>query len=351
MIDNNENGHLYENRSFSTKVWIAGSILALLGFFIFIFKSIFSILLLVLAGALIALFFYGFAKVIHRFTPLKGAWPLILSIVISLSFITGIGWLIGAKLETQIAQLADTFPSTVEAAKKQIKAYPLGERALNKLNGSQAQNKLKGMAKVFLSSTFGLVADIYVVLFMALFFTADPNVYRKGILKLIPPKGRSKANDVMMKIVVNLQKWLAGKIFAMVVVFILTSILLLSLGIPMWLPLALMAALLNFIPNFGPLLAAIPATLVALTISPTMAIVVALSYGGIQVIESNFITPLAQQKLIKVPPALIIFSQLVVGTFSGGWGLLLATPLLVIVMMLVQELYVNNMPDLDLEPS
>jgi len=60
------------------------------------------------------------------------------------------------------------------------------------------------------------------------------------------------------------------------------------------------------------------------------------------VAESNFITPMVQQKLINIPPALIIMAQLLIAPLTGGWGLVLATPLMVILIVLVQELYIKK---------
>jgi predicted PurR-regulated permease PerM len=50
---------------------------------------------------------------------------------------------------------------------------------------------------------------------------------------------------------------------------------------------------------------------------------------------------MVQQKLISIPPALIIIAQLLISPLTGGWGLVLATPIMVIVMMLVKELYMK----------
>jgi predicted PurR-regulated permease PerM len=111
---------------------------------------------------------------------------------------------------------------------------------------------------------------------------------------------------------------------------------------PLWLVLALLAGFISFIPNFGPLIALIPAVLVGLMEGPQTALMVAGLYILIQVVESNFITPLVQQKLIQLPPALIILSQVIMGVLTGGWGLILATPLMVIVIVLIQELYLNE---------
>jgi len=110
----------------------------------------------------------------------------------------------------------------------------------------------------------------------------------------------------------------------------------------LWLELALLAGLISFIPNFGSLIALIPAVLVALVESPQMAVIVAAPYILIQFIESNLITILVQKKLLNMPPALIIIAQLVMGGLTGGWGLVLATPLMVIVIVLVKKLYIKN---------
>ena len=111
----------------------------------------------------------------------------------------------------------------------------------------------------------------------------------------------------------------------------------------MWLALALIAGFLNFVPNFGPLIAMIPAVLLALSQDPTMALLVVGLYLLVQLLESNFITPMVQQRLIQIPPALIIISQILVGALTGMWGIVLATPLVLIVMIVVEDLYTKRM--------
>jgi predicted PurR-regulated permease PerM len=65
-------------------------------------------------------------------------------------------------------------------------------------------------------------------------------------------------------------------------------------------------------------------------------------YILIQTLESNVITPMVQKRMINLPPALTIISQLLMGSLSGVLGILLATPLLAIVIVLVDELYVKK---------
>jgi predicted PurR-regulated permease PerM len=73
-----------------------------------------------------------------------------------------------------------------------------------------------------------------------------------------------------------------------------------------------------------------------------MAPLIAALYMLIQVIGGSIIVPVLQQKLIRIPPAILIMSQLFMGILSGGWGVLLATPLLVLVMIVVEEAYLKK---------
>lgn len=328
--------------SFEKKVWIRGSIYALIVVLLLLIKATFSVFLLILAGILIAVFFRGLSGLICRKTKWKDGICLAVSVIGTLLLVAGLFWLIGAKVQSQVAELSDTLPKTIDHAKQQLNQTPLGQKVVNKISSPQSMKKAQAVVGKFFQSTFGVFGDIYVILFLGIFFTVAPHVYKKGIVKLVPENGKQKADDILNKLGMNLKKWLKGKFFAMFVVFVLTAIGLTIIGMPMWLVLALIAGILNFIPNFGPLIALIPAVLVALMQGPTTAAIVAGLYVAVQVAESNFITPMVQQKLISIPPALIIIAQLLIAPLTGGWGLVLATPLMVIIMVVVQELYIKR---------
>lgn len=331
-----------EQLSFAKKVWIVGGIFALIVVVLLLIKATFSVFLLVLAGALIAIFFRGLSDLLCRKTHWKGAICLAISVIGTLLLIIGLFWLIGAKIQSQVTELSDTLPSTIENARTQLNQNAIGQKIVDKVSSPRSVKKAQAVAGKFFQTTFGVFGDIYVVLFLGIFFTVSPDVYKKGVVKLVPGKGRQKADDIINRLGENLKKWLKGKLFAMLVVFVLTAAGLLIIGMPMWLVLAIIAGILNFIPNFGPLIAMIPAVLVAFMQGPGTALTVASLYIVVQIAESNFITPIVQQKLISIPPALIIMAQLLIAPLTGGWGLVLATPLMVIVMIIVQELYIKK---------
>ncbi|MBK7883356.1 MAG: AI-2E family transporter [Chitinophagaceae bacterium] len=337
--DNADNNNGY---TFPQRVWITGSILALIVLILSLLKTAFNVFLLILAGVLIAVFFRAVSSLIEKKTKWNVGLCLTISVIGTVLIITSTFWLVGAEVQSQLSQLSETLPGSIQSAKEKLSQHPIGKKIIQTLSSPQMPEKAKGFAATFFKTTFGILGDIYVILFLGIFFTVSPQQYKKGIVQLVPKSGRRKTNIILNNIVNLLKKWLKGKLFAMLVVFILTAVGLIIMGIPMWLALALIAGILSFIPNFGPLIALIPAVLVGLMQGPVTAGLVAGLYILVQVIESNFITPFVENKLINIPPALIIISQLVMGILIGGWGLLLASSLMIIVMVIVQETYIKS---------
>ena len=136
--------------------------------------------------------------------------------------------------------------------------------------------------------------------------------------------------------------WLIGKIGSMIVIALLTWIGLSIIGVPLALTLGLIAGLLSFIPNFGPILSAIPAILLAFVDNPVTALYVIGLFIGVQLIESNLVTPWIERQTVELPPALTITAQLILTVLIGGLGLVLATPILAVLMVLIQMIYIQD---------
>lgn len=117
------------------------------------------------------------------------------------------------------------------------------------------------------------------------------------------------------------------------------------------LTLGLMAGLFQFIPYLGPYLSAVPAVLVAVTISPQMVTWVIVLYFVIQMVEGNLITPFVLQKRADLPPAITLFSTVVFGVVFGPLGVIVATPLAVLLLVLFQELYEKEVLGLDVRSA
>jgi predicted PurR-regulated permease PerM len=69
---------------------------------------------------------------------------------------------------------------------------------------------------------------------------------------------------------------------------------------------------------------------------------VILLYIVLQSLDGYVFTPLVDKKTVSLPPALILFSQLLFSLLMGFLGLLLATPLATTAAILIEAQYIEE---------
>jgi predicted PurR-regulated permease PerM len=323
------------------KVWHTVGIVAIVAILILIARVAFNVILLSLAGCLIAVYFHGLGDLIERNTKWKRIICMTISIAGSFALLGLMLWFMGSKIQAQIADLSDTLPHTIANAKLKLAETPLGRKVLEAVSGNTS-GKLFATAQSFFNTSFGVLGNMYIILFLGIFFTASPSLYKDGIILLVPKDGKEVTRKIINRTSQALKGWLKGTMLSMVLIAILLPIGLSLMDVPLALVLGLLTAILVIVPNFGSFAAMIPGVLLALTISPDTALIVALIYIGVQTLVSNIIAPLIQKKMINLPPALTIISQLLMAALAGVMGVIMAIPLLAIVMILVDELYVKK---------
>lgn len=205
--------------------------------------------------------------------------------------------------------------------------------------------RLKAVALGILTSTLAVFGGFILVLFLAVYIAAEPDLYKRGLLLLVSPPTRRRLEPVLTAIAVKLRRWLGTQVLAMLIIGAITTILLSIIGVRAALPLGIIAGLLEFIPNVGPTLAAIPAIVMAFVDSPQKAFVVMVVYWGIQFLENNLLIPYLMREQLDLPPALTLMTQVVMAYVFGLMGLFVATPLLAAVFVTVQMLHVQ--PDIE----
>lgn len=310
----------------------------------------FGVLLLVMAALLIALPLRAGVQWLSRRTNWPEGVTLFLFTLLVVGILGGMIWLLSARIGDQVGKLIEQAPVAFQQFRDRFGDTRWGQRLTELdvspeklLGGTGLLSRVSGV----ISSTLGVLGDLYVIIFLALFIVVQPQLYRQGILLLVPKPARPRAGEVLNQLNHTLVSWLMGTLFSMTVVGVLSGLGLWALGMPLAGALALYAGLITFIPNLGPILAMIPAVLFAFVQGPQQALYVALLYIGIQTVESNLLTPLVQRRLIAMPPALTLVGQLVIGLFSGVLGLMLATPIVAMVLVLVKMLYIQDVLDDD----
>ena len=305
-----------------------------------------DVVLLAFIGVLLAILLRAPADWLTQRFGLRERWSLALVLCVAAALLVTVVALFGRGILAQSLQLVDRLPEIIEAFKQQLGESELGSRVVGLVESSGffagGDGQFIGRGLGLIGSTFGAIANVLIVIFFAVFMATQPRPYVEGFLFLVPRRHRDRAREVLQEIGNVLRRWLVGQSLLAACVALLTGIGLMLLGAPFALALALFAGLMEFVPYIGPFAAALPAVLVGFAESPELALKIGLLFLAIQMLESYVLAPLIQHKAVYLPPAAILFAQVLMGAIVGALGVAVATPLAAAVMVAVSMLYVED---------
>lgn len=302
-----------------------------------------AVWLLMFVSLLFAILLHTLAKPFIRYTPLPAGGALsVVILLLIVAFSVG-GYLFAPPLVSQIGDLFQQLPEAIQQARDSLTQYAWAQPFLEQFNSEDAAmpNVLSRVSGTF-SMTLDSITYVLFVMFVSVFFAANPDLYHRGFLQLIPPAQRQQAASTLHEIIDTLRNWLLGRFISMVVVGIVTTIGLSIIGVPLALSLGLLTGLLEFMPVLGPILAAIPAILLAFTEGNNQVLWVLGLFVVIEQLEGNLLVPLMQQRTVSLPPAVTMAAIFTFGILFGFLGLLVATPLAAAILVLVQKLYTER---------
>jgi predicted PurR-regulated permease PerM len=304
----------------------------------------FEVLLLIYAGILVGVFMRGTSNAISRFTRLPVIASLIIVWLILITAIIVIPWLFGPNLASAFNNLFAQIPESIGRLNRWTGDWQWAQRMLNQLSRDSTgiTSTIIHNAMGIFSTLLGGVSSFLLMLVLGLYFSINPRVYVSGLIKLIPRGRRDHGREVLNVAGHTLFGWVLSRIVAMVSVSILTYIGLLLLGVHQPLTLAMIAGLFTAVEYLGPIVSAVPAILVALGQYPMLALYVVLLYLLAHLVEGYFITPYVQWRFIAMPPALVLSAQVLMGLGAGIIGVILASPLVVVIRVLAELLYVRD---------
>ncbi|MCJ2006823.1 MULTISPECIES: AI-2E family transporter [unclassified Methylobacterium] len=335
-------------------------------------------LFLVFAGVLLGVFLDGLTRGLGHVLPLpRGLRLTIASLAVAAAAIGLIGFG-GATVVQQGRDLGQTIKSQAGTVTSWLSSYGIDLPILDSVGGPDGKGKdekpapkdddkkpegLGGLASSAIKSPGSLLSDagnvlgpaaaviiglfsalgnVLVIVFLGLSFAADPASYRDGVLRFIPPRKRDRWSKVLDGAGETLRHWLFGQLITMTVIFLCIWGGLAFLGIGGSLILGLQAGLLAFVPTVGPLVAGVIILLASLA-SGVNALLGALGvYLLVQCLESYGLTPFIQKRALDIPPATIFAGQLVLGVIFGLWGIALALPMMAVIKVLLEQLYVED---------
>ena len=302
-----------------------------------------DLLLLLFACALVSLILLTITNAVRRRTRLPFGVALALAVLGLLVLIGGAFAFFGTTLQGEFAELSTRLPGAWTSVQGQLRNSPIGAQILERAQGlAPSGQAVVNAATTALTAVGGAVSGLIIVLIGGLYLAAQPTLYAVGLLRLIPPRARGPAAETLDAISVSLKNWLKGQALGMLFVGLATGLGLWLVGVPAAWAIGLVAGLAEFVPYLGILVAGIPAILLGFgqgtdTGLWTIGVLIA-----VQQIQGNLVMPLLQNRMVDLPPAVTIFGIIAAGILFGVAGVLLATPLTIVVLVLVRRLYLEE---------
>jgi predicted PurR-regulated permease PerM len=318
---------------FARRVVIVGAIAAVA---VLLWRLI-DVVLLIFAGVILAVALVSLARLLMRHLPLGRRAALAAVICLATIAILGLAALMGARLATQFGQLGQTLQAEWTRLQQTRWAAELFQGGSRSVPVTSVSHFVTAAATGFA----GAVTAAILIVFVGVFVAADPEWYERGVLRLVPVAACERTKRVLHALGTALSRWLRGVVVAMLSVGAATTLALWLIGIPLALSLGVLAGVLEFVPYVGPIVSAVPAVLVAFTVGPWPALEVAGLFLAIHFFEGYVLVPSIQKWAVALPPALAIVAVVIFGLLFGPIGIILAHPLMVCAIVLVEELYVR----------
>ncbi|MGP1281349.1 MAG: AI-2E family transporter [Parasphingopyxis sp.] len=305
--------------------------------------SLGRLLLLIFAAIVVAVILRAIARIFIRFGLPQGV-SVTFAVITLFAILGSVSWIFGGLIVTQFTALVARIPDALEATQRALDGWGIDYdvRQASRDIGAQLSGLTTQAGSFALMSAGGALTNIILVLAGAVFFAAQPEVYRQGLVRIVPKNREQLTRETCDDIGRALGLWLRAQILSSIIVAVMVYIALAIIGVPSAAALAIIAGLLDFIPFIGPVIAGIPAVLVAFSVSPTIALWTLGVYVLIQQIQGNILQPIIQKRSVDLLPAVLLFAVVAAGILFGLLGVLLAAPLTVVGFVLVQRLYIEQ---------
>jgi predicted PurR-regulated permease PerM len=254
--------------------------------------------------------------------------------------ILGFAGYLAAEEAAQWQVILERTHQAIDSIQAGLQGSRFGKLILSHVKGDSVT--LSGLAAGIFDVSLTFLTALVISVFGGIYLAAQIDVYRDGLVQLLPHRMRANGDETLVDIALALRLWMLGQLIGMALVGCLTAIAASLIGLPSPLALGAIAGLMEFVPYVGPILGAVPGVLVAVTQGLDTVLWTVAAYALIQQVEGHIIAPLISREMVYIPPLVLILGIVAITALFGRYAAIFAAPIAVIIFVAVKKLYIRD---------
>ena len=283
-------------------------------------------LLLIIGGAIFAVFLDGGVRLLGRFLPIPRAWRLLIVLILGFGFLGWVLWFAGTTIAAQFEALRDV----VTAQFNRLMGFASSLGLVVGQPSDWRSQLLGGVGHLTsaVGSVIGAVASVIAMIVIGIFLASEPRLYDRGVAWMLPLRNRAGFYRIAEHVGFTVRRLLFGRLVAMVFEGIFTWLMLTIGGVPMAGLLGLVTGVLAFIPNIGAITSGLLMIAVGFSSSAHQGIWCIIVYFLVHNIDAYVVVPYVARRTVDLAPAVLLAMQLLMAALFGILGVLFADTIL-----------------------
>lgn len=210
------------------------------------------------------------------------------------------------------------------------------------------ESSLENFAGVFLKgagsslvnivgAVFGGIVSVIAVFILSFYLAVSKYGVEKFLKFILPVRYEEYVIEIYERTKSKIGLWLQGQLILSLIVGILAFLGLLFLGVKYSLIFGILAGILEMVPFVGPVFVGALAALIGFSESLTLGISVIVLFVIIQQLENHLLVPLVMKYTVGLHPVVVVISLLAGAKLAGFAGILLAIPIAVIIVEILES--------------
>src|SRR5215218_8310724 len=301
-------------------------------------------LLLILGGAIFAVFLDGGTRLLGRILPIPRGWRLLLTLLLGFGFLAWVFYFAGTTIAAQFEDLREVVAAQFDKLMVFASSLGLVPKGPPTNLGSELLGSV-GRLTSAVGSAIGAITSVIAMIVIGIFLAAEPRIYDRGIAWMLPLRARAGFYRIAEHVGFTVRRLLFGRLVGMFFEGVFTWFMLqyvsqvVGLGpIPMAALLGLVTGVLAFIPNIGAITSGVLMVAVGFSAGPHAGVYAIFVYFFVQNIDGYLVLPYIARRTVDLAPAIVLGMQLLMGALFGLLGVLFADTMLATLKVVLIDL-------------